>query len=148
LHRASEVTNLRRGHDLLVPLALKEDLEADEWVDLKCAIPVNAAVTRAARNNHLHEAGFPKEALAEPLEAVWWKGEKQFKKPFPVAKGRERNLLLRLFFGRWLLILAAPALLREGLAPLEVDLTGLFGRETGVTRPLCEAPYSPPRSVQ
>ena len=63
---------------------------------MKCAIPVNAAVTRAARDDHLHEAGFPKEALTEPFEAVWWKGEKKLKELSPVAEGRERNLLWRL----------------------------------------------------
>src|SRR5688500_14891836 len=57
-----------------VALALEENLEAHERVDLEDADPVDAAVFRAAGDRHFLEPRLAEKALAELFEA----GRRQF----------------------------------------------------------------------
>ena len=52
----------------LISLALKEDLEADEGVDLQDPDAIDATVTGTTGDRHFLEVRLAKEALAEALE--------------------------------------------------------------------------------
>ena len=59
---------MRCRNRLGVSLALKEDLEGNQRVDLQGAVTIEAPITALSRHHDLSEAAFPEQSLRKSLE--------------------------------------------------------------------------------
>lgn len=69
-HRIPEVTNLCARYRPLVTLALEQNLEAHERINLKDANPIDSTIMRPSGYRDFLEAGLTKKALAYSLESI------------------------------------------------------------------------------
>jgi hypothetical protein len=70
-----------------VALALKEDPEADQRIDLEGAVPIDPPIAASSGDDDLDEACLPEQALAEPLEAGRRQGKQNAEQLLAVALG-------------------------------------------------------------
>ncbi len=84
-HRAAKVAYLHWGDRTRVSLALEEDLEADERIDLQEADSVNTAIAGTTCYRDFLKASFTQEALAESLKASRWKLLESVKDQLPIV---------------------------------------------------------------
>ena len=87
-------------------LALEQDFEANEGVDLKNSDAVDPTVARFASYSNLLKARLSQKALAKSLESGWWQRLHDLKCLFSVAFGsiRWRGLLRQLSHSPFYLI--------------------------------------------
>ena len=67
-HGTAKISDLGWIDSSLVPLALEQYVEADEWIDLKYSNTVNATVIALTRHRDMLEPGLTEQSLTKPFE--------------------------------------------------------------------------------
>lgn len=70
LHGTTKISNVGGGHGPLIALALKQHFEADEGIETKHAMTIDATIAGPPRHDHLLKTSLSQEALAKAFKSA------------------------------------------------------------------------------
>ncbi len=137
---------MRRNDGFGVALALEQNLEGNQWIDLKNSKPVDSAIAALPRDHHLREYGFSEQALGESLKACRRQRQHRLQDLVPIVLGNGSCSFGDLFCDGFRL-LPELALLLKNLHPLQERLARLVCGKRRLETLLGQAPYAVLRRV-